>query len=342
MTLQPELKVETHVFNAPTTEQTLSLKVAAKRYTVAHNNEHGFTLLLTHGSGFHKELWEPTITRLFDLQRIKDSNPNIREIWAFDWQGHGDSALLNESALKTRTHAVSVADLACALVAFLETPHVRGHRIVAIGHSAGSSAWMYSTKLFTGGQVPYVAIILVEPPLIDRETFAEHLEKQQVALRTIKKLVGSRRDVWPSKEQAFEWFRSRLPWKTWDEGVLLLFCEYGLRPTAEGATTTGVTTKCDKAEEVKNYEEVENTFEATEQIEKVCHDVPIHVIFGEIIDLTPSYGQDAVSDQSKGRVLASLVRIPGAGHMIVQQKPGALASQISTILGEMHITSPRL
>lgn len=96
-------------------------------------------------------------------------------------------------------------------------------------------------------------------------------------------------------------------------------------------------TKCAKLEEAKTYDDVEHTFEATEQIEKICHDIPIHVVFGEILDLTyvsslptsssylthalcpphrPSYGQASAIDKSKGRDVASVVRIPGAGHMV--------------------------
>ena len=45
-----------------------------------------------------------------------------------------------------------------------------------------------------------------------------------------------------------------------------------------------VTTKCTKAEEVKTLDDVEVTFEATEQLERVCNAVPIHVIFGAVVD----------------------------------------------------------
>ena len=42
-----------------------------------------------------KEHWEPTIDRLFRLQAATTGQPVIREVWAPDWQTHGDSAVLN-------------------------------------------------------------------------------------------------------------------------------------------------------------------------------------------------------------------------------------------------------
>lgn len=48
-----------------------------------------------------KEHWEPTIQRLFEYSfgSTIGSLPAIREAWAFDWQTHGDSAVLNAEAL---------------------------------------------------------------------------------------------------------------------------------------------------------------------------------------------------------------------------------------------------
>ena len=45
-----------------------------------------------------------------------------------------------------------------------------------------------------------------------------------------------------------------------------------------------MTTKCTKAEEVRSLDDVEVTFQATEQLERVCEVVPIHVIFGAVVD----------------------------------------------------------
>ncbi|EPS99563.1 hypothetical protein FOMPIDRAFT_1030883 [Fomitopsis schrenkii] len=308
--------------------------MAAKRYLPSDSSPEGVTLLLAHGAGFHKEHWEPLLERLCAVQSTKEPTGRIREAWAFDWQGHGDSAVLNEAALKRRGWGVSNATWARGIHAFLDTPHVQGHRLVMIGHSSGATAAMYSTKLFSNIP-PYVAIILVEPPLIDRRTFAKHLKRQQRALAAVKKALAASRDTWPSRANAYTWLQSRPPYSTWDERVLRLHCEYGLRPVSADNPQGAVTTKCTKAEEVKSLDDVEVTFEATEQLEHVCDTIPIHVIFGAVVDFVPDYGQDDVVDGSRGRRMASVTRIPGAGHLVIEQKPDAVAEGISRILDSL-------
>jgi len=51
-----------------------------------------------------KETWEPTIERIFEVQNgksVTDARNRIREAWSFDWQSHGDAAVLNKIALET-------------------------------------------------------------------------------------------------------------------------------------------------------------------------------------------------------------------------------------------------
>jgi len=63
------------------------------------NDPEALTLVFAHGTGFHKEHWEPVID---DLQAIlgKGAKTRIREIWSIDCPNHGDAAHLNEDALK--------------------------------------------------------------------------------------------------------------------------------------------------------------------------------------------------------------------------------------------------
>lgn len=79
------------------------LLLTAKRYwspTSRHlNDPDAFTLIFAHGTGFHKEHYEPTIQDLYGL--IPDSgSPKIREAWSIDCPNHGDAAILNEETLR--------------------------------------------------------------------------------------------------------------------------------------------------------------------------------------------------------------------------------------------------
>lgn len=85
----------------------------------------------------------------------------MREAWAFDWQNHGDAALLNRDLLVSNraygvcaspspiwpsylsfANAVPLAayEWGAAIASFLRSSRMHGKRIVAIGHSAGAGA----------------------------------------------------------------------------------------------------------------------------------------------------------------------------------------------------------
>ena len=59
------------------------------------------TLIFAHGTGFHKEHWEPTLEHLYEYfgdYKYK-STVKIREAWSIECPNHGDAAVLNEEAL---------------------------------------------------------------------------------------------------------------------------------------------------------------------------------------------------------------------------------------------------
>ncbi|PWN39311.1 alpha/beta-hydrolase [Ceraceosorus guamensis] len=56
------------------------------------------TLLLTHGAGFHKELFEPMIEHVVELLRAGGNHSiELEEAWCIDMPGHGDSRAVNGS-----------------------------------------------------------------------------------------------------------------------------------------------------------------------------------------------------------------------------------------------------
>lgn len=81
------------------------LYVTAKRYrpATAGDASHpgAITLILLHATSLHKETWEPTLKRVFNLA-TKDHHAgvNIREAWAIECPNHGESAMLNETQLE--------------------------------------------------------------------------------------------------------------------------------------------------------------------------------------------------------------------------------------------------
>lgn len=98
------------------------LYVAGNCYThpgAAASGPDAVTLVLLHSSGFHKEMFEPTIEELFGVVDAASdpsgawsgSAPRIRDVWVVECPTHGESAVLNEAAIRTAVHDESCADL---------------------------------------------------------------------------------------------------------------------------------------------------------------------------------------------------------------------------------------
>ncbi|KAJ3843769.1 Alpha/beta hydrolase fold-1, partial [Lentinula raphanica] len=277
-----------------------------------------------------KEQWEPTIERIFLTQASKERHHQIREAWSFDWQNHGEAALVNEEILRDRPEGVSIYIWAPAIVDFVQSSRMAGHRIVPLGHSAGAGAMMLTTKNFPLSHLPYVSLVLIEPTMITREMFEAHFDDR---IRSMEMSVGAtevRRDVWPDREEAFRWLSRRFPFRTWDPRVVRLLVEHGLHQKFPDSKT--VTLKCDRKQEAISYPDVDGHFEATTELARVCRTLPVHVIWGTSNDMFPDYFQDSLADATQGRIVASASRVHGAGHLVMQEKPDHLALKICEAL----------
>jgi len=185
-----------------------------------------------------------------------------------------------------------------------------------------------STKDVRYHQFPYVAMILIEPTMVTREIFTAQLDERMAYMDFVVAATSARRDTWRSKEQAFKYFKTRIPWKFWVPRVVRLLTEHGLEDLPSG----GATLKCDKKQEAISYPDVEPHFEGSLQLGRICHLLPIHIIWGAPGDLMPESIQNSLSDASEGRIVASVTRVEKAGHLIVQEQPDLLAQAICVIL----------
>lgn len=79
------------------------LVIPAKRYWKSESpllqDPNALTLIFTHGTGFHKEQWEPTMDDLYELLG-NNHEVKVREMWAIECPNHGDGGILNEEVLK--------------------------------------------------------------------------------------------------------------------------------------------------------------------------------------------------------------------------------------------------
>ncbi|KAG2364218.1 Alpha/beta hydrolase fold-1 [Suillus spraguei] len=328
----PQLRSELFVFDTPPLRGLPGLKMSAKRYYTPFSDSQGLTLLFAHGIGAHKEQWEPMLRYLFSHQNLLQPD-RVREAWCFDWLNHGDAAVINKAALERCSPGdVSIAEWAAAIASFVKSPLLRGHRLVGLGHSAGSSAIILSTRAFPMRNQPFVAVFLLEPSMLTRELWMSHLIERETLMRRSMSATLRRRGVFDNWEEAANYYRNQKPWSGYDHEVFDVFKQHGFYSVSiqEGSKVeTKVALKCDLHHEALAYRDIESHFEATDQYTHLCRVVPVHIVFGTIYDYIPSYFQDCMTDVSQGRSPASVQRVSGAGHGILQQTPEALARAIS-------------
>ncbi|KAI0795586.1 Alpha/beta hydrolase fold-1 [Abortiporus biennis] len=309
------------------------LVTTAKRYThplFQPNSKDAFTLLFTHGSGFHKEHWEPTLQDLVsNLGQIK-----VKEVWSIDCPNHGDAAILNENVLGWGYDAVFPWEEYARTTYLFLTNQGTGipvdfskHKVIGIGHSMGAIALMLS-RTYTP-TLPLRSIILVEPMLIPRPGPDIPTDiKINFEGGAIK-----RRDIWKNVQEASEFFKGRKSFQIWDERVLDIFIEHGLRPlpTLIYPDATGVTLKCPRTQEVACYRDQIGRTRAYSYLPYLTSDIPVHFIFGAINDALPEWVKDNVLATCKEQQ-ASFQRVEGAGHLVVQMQPKRLAEKIRLAL----------
>ncbi|KAG1732029.1 Alpha/beta hydrolase fold-1 [Suillus paluster] len=327
-------------------DQHYPLYITAKKYWLpefeAHwDDEDAVTLVLLHSTSFHKETWQPTLERIFKCSssypRIASKSLKIKCAWAIDCPNHGVSAALNEDALRQapfyhdfgcRRYAEAVHRFMSAGLRLEPTVDFRSQRLVGIGHSLGGVAITILQNLEPA--IRFLSLILVEPMLSPTADAVEPLRDMLI------KNAYKRRDVWPSREFAYENLKSRKRCERWDPRVLDLYIKFGLRAHTGAshlkAPYDGVSLACSREEEVTMYREPDGATKPVRDLDKVCLRIPVSIVFGGENDYIPRAVQDALIDPASGRRFSCVVRIDGTGHLVPQHVPDQLGKQIFDIL----------
>ncbi|KXN84100.1 hypothetical protein AN958_00458 [Leucoagaricus sp. SymC.cos] len=325
-----------------------TLTLTFKRYQPAGSLQTGkqqVALVLTHCVGTHKETWEPVIQHLFALQTHASAPVQIAEVWSMDSPNHGEGGVVNQQPLLKRTQGITGFDWARGVDVLYRSGLIGPKKVIGIGHSAGACIMILVASLYSLMEIPYCSLILVEPPMVTRE-FLDNMLVNPGILDQIVQGVKVKRDNWPSREDAYAWFRKRFPWKVWHKDAFDLFINYGLQdlPTASYPDKTeGVTLSCTREQEAAGYIYHDDGLESLEILKRLCHVIPIHVTFGTRIDLVAAETQDAIVDPKQGRIMKSVVKIEGAGHQLPQEKPFEVAKFIwDSIINDLNSTAPKL
>ncbi|THU80153.1 hypothetical protein K435DRAFT_696294 [Dendrothele bispora CBS 962.96] len=290
------------------------------------------TLIFAHGTGFHKEHWEPCLEDLYALiseqqrrqgQEGGGQELEIREAWSIDAPNHGDAAVLNEKDLEWGFEPIfRWEDYGRVIHAFLTglgtgvDVDFTKHKLVGVGHSMGAIATLLSINFFPS--ITFSSIILVEPML-----YGQH------HLHLSAPTTTPPADTWSSKEEAYRLMKSRKAWKVWDDRVLRIYVDSGLRESrslSSDSTSTspgvgkerGVTLKCTRKQETASYNDGLSHSLIYRDFERYTKRVPIHLIYGEINDYVPWFVKEDIINNAAGGVhnFASFSRVPYAGHLV--------------------------
>ncbi|KAK9389387.1 Alpha/Beta hydrolase protein [Lipomyces mesembrius] len=282
------------------------LKLALNRYQPSRQREDGLTLIFLHCTGFQKETWEEVIKLIFSHS---DDIP-IREAIAFDWVGHGDSALLNKGKLGYDILWSDGGRDLLAVIDELEIPQP----IVSIGHSMGGGQALIACQLRPRQFTACIAIEPVAYPFSDDS----HIYAITAALTYLP-------DQFKNKESAVKFLRSSTT-KSFDKAVMDRHKETGLyHPYADER----VAFKSSSLQQTALY----NANNSLEEIFAVMPYVsePVLLIIAENGKWNPAEAPNALSHALR---ISETVVIPDARHMLVQEIPRTTASEIVSYLSK--------
>ncbi|KAG2159382.1 Alpha/beta hydrolase family-domain-containing protein [Suillus bovinus] len=302
------------------------------RYTKrVQDGRRGLTLFFAHANGFPKEIWETTLRYLL-------SSPTaslVDEVWSWEAIQHGDAGLINETSLSGifdwRDNA---RDIAHFLLYYLpedasskvlpthlhllqetisesrKTEGLSSRYLVAVGHSFGGCSSVLAAVNFPA---LFSSIILVDPVIINGG-YSSHFNRLTLA-------ALSRREHWPSREEALRLFKASPFFRAWHPDTLQLYVTYGLTKDSQG----GVKLKMSALQEALVFSDRIGSREAWELLEKVDERIELRWI------VPGKPGDKGIMGEQATRVRvwrrpanSSNVVIYSAGHLIAQESPEEL------------------
>ncbi|CAE7073661.1 unnamed protein product [Rhizoctonia solani] len=296
--------------------------IVANRYVPDKPRASAVTLVLAHATGFHKEIWETTL-------RFLVTAGGIDEIWSLDAANHGDSALLNKDSLgdiyEWSDHARDILSFLTYYLpdridnpepSLVQIPDQTSQRrlehgfanrtVIGIGHSFGgctiARAAIEFPKLFS-------SLVLVDPVI-----FPSYAPRGP-GIEALIKGALSRRDQWANRESAQIGFAQSAFFKAWHPDVLADYIQHGI-------------TEDDQTEAVSFGENMRLPCEVWELLPTLDERVSVKWIM-DSTDCAQTGGPELTQHTVWRRPANSTnIQIKGAGHLIPQEAPEALAREI--------------
>ncbi len=264
----------------------------------------GDVVHIAHANGFSAGVYEPMLLELAKERRVLGLNIC------------GQCACDEKVCPKAPRRISSWRQLAREMRVFLEKES-GGRRITGVGHSIGGAATLIcaveAPRLFK--KIILLDPVLLEPGLVRFIAFMNLIGQRHRAPLAVR--ARKRKSSWGSREEAFEYFRDRPLFGGWPEESLAAYVKYGVKDSASG----GVELACPPEMEAQGFSSYPT--DIWRRVRKLR--VPVFLVRGGESDTLTTRARDLFMKHLPG---ATLIEIPGAGHLFPMQLPYETANII--------------
>ena len=216
------------------------------------------TLHWAHATGFHARLYQPLLNEL--SQHVN--------IFAWDMRGHGESD--SSEPLKTFSSWNTYYRDLCSLL------DLQDESVWLAGHSVGATVSMAAATLRPD---KVKGCLLIEPVIFDRKvgwSFGLAKRLGQGHKMNMASNAARRREKFPSRQHAFDNFRSKSNFSSWSDEWLSLYVEHGFHDVASSGD---VTLACQPEWESRSFAVSEHR--PQKYMRRYRNEMPMHIAIGE-------------------------------------------------------------
>jgi lipase len=255
----------------------------------------GPPLLFLHATGFHAWVWLPYVHRFASRFRVL----------ALDQRGHGES----DKPPEGYHWDVFGTDLK----GFLDALGLDGVR--AVGHSKGATAIAAAAA---AGTRRLARAVLVEPVLVSAPHLTEPAWDNPLSAGARR-----RRSTWPSRDAMFASLRGKMPFETWEEEFVRLYCDHGVADRADGQVELLCPGEIEA--QIYAYGALSNGFARLESLA-----VPTLVVHGA---KSPGFDPKSAAEAIRRLPAGTLRTVEGGGHFVTMERSAEVGDAIAEFLG---------
>ncbi|KAJ2865446.1 hypothetical protein GGH94_002215 [Coemansia aciculifera] len=313
------MQVARRIFDASRKGQRIVVNIYSATEAISSNSgeKTRLTLLLAHANGFHKELWEPTLERVF---AHRSESWYIDQAIALDSYNHGDSAIANRSFIDSEEFSPWTENARDILAILAQLGSSRN--IVGVGHSWGASSLLLAEIMAPSS---FANLIITDPVL--------HSGSDQSA-NALAKLTLKRRYQWSTAEEARQYFNNHPFFRIWDQRIIDLHLRYGLEQVGEDES---LILKCRPSNESAVYSgSRDDSPHAMQNLAKV--QCPVAFLTGETSEQSPP---THIARITENMVDCRHVVMDDVGHLLLHQDPDRTADRYVEFLDGFVSKKPR-